>query len=169
MTRQTIMLVAVPLAALGGAASLAVAAGPDEATIHACKHVRTGLVRIVRTSSSCRRIELPVSWNVRGPRGERGAPGPAGPQGATGPEGSAGAAGAQGPAGPQGERGPAGQPGAASLSALAGTPCVTYAGGAGTVDLELTPDNARSHPLRPGAGRLRLRLPRRLRRARRSS
>ncbi len=148
MTRQSIVLVALPLAVLTGAASLATAGRNDDTTIHACKQARTGLVRIVRAGASCRRNEMPVSWNVRGPRGEAGQPGAAGPQGQPGAQGGAGPAGApgqagsQGPPGPQGERGPAGPPGVASLTALDGSACTTYAGDAGTVDLELTPENA---------------------------
>jgi large repetitive protein len=154
VTRQSIVLVGVPLAVLAGAASLASAGGRDDIAIHACKQARTGLVRIVRAGPSCRRTEVPVTWNVRGPRGEPGSPGPAGaqgepgPRGGTGPVGPAGSpgqtgpAGAQGPAGPQGDPGPAGPPGVASLAALAGSACRTHAGSGGTVDLEVTPENA---------------------------
>jgi hypothetical protein len=144
VTRQSIALVALPLAILGGAASLATAGRSDDTTIHACKNVRTGLVRIVRAGANCRRNEAPVSWNVRGPRGDTGpagAPGPSGPQGGTGPAGAQGPAGPQGAPGPPGERGPAGAPGAASLASLAGSDCTTSAGGAGTVDIDLTPEN----------------------------
>ena len=157
VTRQSIVLVGVPLAVLAAAASLASAGGRDDLAIHACKQARTGLVRIVRAGPSCRRNEVPVSWSVRGPRGEPGSPGPAGAQGQPGPKGGAGPvgpegpagtpggpgpAGALGPAGPQGEPGPAGPPGVASLAALAGSTCKTHAGSAGTVDLEVTPENA---------------------------
>ncbi len=90
MTRQTIVLCSVSLAVLAGAASLAVAGGRDDTTIHACKNARTGLVRIVKAGVSCRRGETPISWNVRGPRGQAGAPGPAGPAGPVGPAGADG-------------------------------------------------------------------------------
>jgi hypothetical protein len=72
VTRQTTVLVALPLAVLAGAASLAAAGSNDDTTIHACKQARTGLVRIVRPGASCRRNEMPISWNARGPRGNRG-------------------------------------------------------------------------------------------------
>jgi large repetitive protein len=169
VTRHTIVLCSAPLAVVAGAASLAVAGGRDDTTIHACKNARTGLVRIVKAGAGCRRSETPVSWNVRGPRGEAGAPGPAGiagpvgppgpagadgrpgTQGSTGPAGPPGLAGPPGTAGAPGPRGSAGPPGAqvppgpagpASLAGLDGGSCTTFAGGAGTVDLEMTPENA---------------------------
>ena len=126
MTRQTLVLVAVPLVSLVAAASLAVAATADDATIHACKHVKRGIVRIVRSADACKRNETALSWNIRGPQGE------------------AGAAGSPGPTGPQGERGPAGPAGtggAASLAALAGTDCTTFESTAGKVELDITADN----------------------------
>ena len=119
MTRQTLVLIAAPVAALAGAASLAVAAS-DDTTIYACKNIKRGIVRIVRTADACRRNEAPLQWNVRGPQG------PQGPQGDPGP------------AGPQG---PPGTGGAASLAALAGTDCTTFDGTAGKVDLDITPEN----------------------------
>ncbi len=50
-------------------------------TIHACKLVPSGLLRIVSGPSDCRRHERHLSWNVKGPAGPQG-PGQ-GAQGAT--------------------------------------------------------------------------------------
>ena len=154
MNRRALALAVVPVALLAGAASLGLAAGPEDMTISACKHARTGLVRIVRAGAVCRRSETPVSWNVRGPRGAAGPAGVAGPQGAPGPQGAQGLHGAKGeqgvtgppgPQGPQGERGATGPPGmpggTASLASLGGSPCTVFAGGTGTVDLGITSDN----------------------------
>jgi hypothetical protein len=55
---------------------------------------RNGELRLVDSHRECRRHELPVRWNVRGPQGTQGEIGPQGPQGDVGPQG------AQGPAGP---------------------------------------------------------------------
>ena len=115
-------------------------------TIQACAGRKQGRLRLVARPSDCRRQERPVSWNVRGPAGERGAVGPAGAQGpagpagpqgpkgdtgAQGPSGAQGAAGApgaqgeQGPAGPAGPTGPKGDPGTSftALEGLAGLKC----------------------------------------------
>jgi hypothetical protein len=100
-------------------------------TIHACRLVPSGLVRIVDEPSDCRRHERHLSWNVKGPAGPQGPPGPPGASGAQGPAGSPGAAGPAGPQGPSGPAGPPG-PGLSSLDDLDGLACQ---GGAGTVDL----------------------------------
>lgn len=130
MTRHSIVLAAAAIAVLAGAGSLAVAAGgADDPTISACKHVRRGIIRIVRNPDACKRNEALLQWNVRGPRGEQG------PQGERGPEGP------PGPVGPAGLRGEPGVAGAASLAALPGTSCTTFAGTPGKVDLDITPEN----------------------------
>ena len=106
-------------------------------TIHACRLVPSGLLRIVSEPSDCRRHERHLKWNVKGPAGPQGPPGPqgaAGPQGPAGPAGPQGAAGPTGPAGPAGPQGPEGPPGPglSSLDDLDGLACQD---GAGTVDL----------------------------------
>ena len=55
-------------------------------TINACKHDRTGVLRIVDASSSCAGGWTALNWNVQGAPGAPGAPGP---QGAQGPAGQA--------------------------------------------------------------------------------
>ena len=109
------LLVAAPV---GGA--VAVAPSPHDATsvIQACVR-QDGRLRLVTTTSDCRRTERPISWNVRGPQGAPGLPGPEGPQGPAGPagaDGAPGADGAAGPPGPQGERGPQGPKGDSGTS-----------------------------------------------------
>ena len=79
----------------------AMAAQPSK-VIYACYNKSNGVVHIVNASSDCHRDEQPVSWNIEGPAGPKGATGPAGPTGATGPAGPAGPQGPQGPAGPDG-------------------------------------------------------------------
>jgi lamin tail-like protein/collagen triple helix repeat protein len=119
--------------------------GGDETVIRACAN-GYGWLRLVDSTSSCRRRERAVSWNVRGPAGQRGVDGAQGPAGPAGPKGSPGPAGPSGPSGAAGEKGdpgpqgpkgdagtagpqgPKGDPGPAgggltSLDALAGLPC----------------------------------------------
>ena len=131
------------LAAAPAGWAVAVARSPHDATsvIQACVR-KDGRLRLVSTTSACRRNERPISWNVRGPHGDPGLPGPEGPPGPAGPpgaEGAPGANGAAGPPGPQGERGqqgPKGDPGASidALERLNGVAC--RAGGRnGTVAL----------------------------------
>jgi hypothetical protein len=115
------VLVVALLAALAGATAIG-AASTDDTTIHSCKHLRRGIIRIVRNPDACKRNEALLSWNVRGPQGE---PGPAGPQG---------------PAGPVGPAGPGGA-GLSSLGSLVGLACTTYDGATGRVDLDVTPEN----------------------------
>jgi hypothetical protein len=159
LKRQWSTLAAVLLVGLVAAASLAVAGVRDDPTVTACRHVRTGLLRAVRTEDACRRNEAVLRWSIRGPRGLAGPEGPAGPQGEQGPQGAQGpqgepgppgSAGADGAAGLPGPPGPAGAPGAqgpmgppgpagtASLASLGGTTCATFAGDPGRVEVEVT-------------------------------
>ena len=119
-------------------------------TIAACAHRWTGYLRLVSPRWPCRAYERAVTWNVRGPAGERGPPGergPAGSPGAPGPPGSTGTAGPPGPPGPAGPAGPAGPPGPRgetgsrldSVEDLAGIAC--SAGSAtGTLSVSTEPD-----------------------------
>ena len=77
---------------------------PQSDMLLACAE-RNGELRLVESHRECRRNEVPVRWNVRGPQGSQGEAGPQGPQGPTGPQGEQGP---QGELGPQGARGPAG-------------------------------------------------------------
>ena len=101
-------------------------------TIHACRLVPSGLLRIVDEPSDCRRHERHLSWNVQGPAGPQG---PAGAQGhARGPAARPGHRDQPARQGQPGPAGPAGPPGSglSSLDDLDGLACN---GGAGTVDL----------------------------------
>jgi hypothetical protein len=144
LPRRRVLLVALPLVLVTGVALAAQPHGTKatSAVIHACVKKKTGLVRIVAASVTCRRGESPVAWNAQGARGAAGAAGaagpqgPAGPAGAAGPKGDTGAQGAAGPvgaAGPQGPAGPAG-PSLPSLESLNGVGC-HLAGAPGTAAL----------------------------------
>ena len=125
MTRHTIAIAGVALAALGGAAAMATAAGDTPTSIDACRNQRHGLVRIVFDPAACKRNEAHLSWAIAGPAGPKGDAGSAGP---------AGPAGAAGPAGPKGDPGA----GLTSISGLAGTACTTFDGAAGHIEIGAT-------------------------------
>jgi large repetitive protein len=126
MKRQWSALGALLAVGLLGAASLAIAGVRDDATITACRHARSGLLRVVGHDRACRRNERKLQWSVRGPRGPRGPVGAVGPIGPVGPEGPTGEAGAEGPpgapgpAGADGPPGPEGPPGATGATGTAG-------------------------------------------------
>jgi hypothetical protein len=128
---------------IGGAGGV-FAAGliPDaNGVIHACYQREDGDIHLVANPSECKKNEIAISWNQRGPIGATGATGAAGPTGAAGVAGPAGATGAVGPTGatgttgpsgangqngapgPTGPTGPAGPGGIASLNSLNGVPC----------------------------------------------
>src|SRR4051812_16434828 len=105
--RRAVLIGSAVTIAFAGAA-YAVASIPDaDGAIHAC-YSSSGLVRIVHSASECVRFEKALTWNVKGAKGDPGAPGakgdpgPAGAPGASGPAGADGAVGPTGPAGPQG-------------------------------------------------------------------
>jgi len=144
LPRKRVLLSALPLVLVTGVALAAQPGGrtPTSAVIHACVNKRTGVVRIVSASASCRRGETAIAWNGQGTRGAAGERGAAGPQGPAGPAGaagvkgdtgSAGPAGAVGPAGPAGPVGPVG-PSLPSLESLNGVGC-HLAGAPGTAAL----------------------------------
>jgi hypothetical protein len=87
----------VALVGLLGSASIAFVQTSDANVVNACYQKNDGQLRYVNQAVPCRPSEIPISWNIVGPRG---------PQGITGP---------QGPIGPQG---PAGPPGASPSSFL---------------------------------------------------
>ena len=108
------------------AATFAAAAIPDDdGTIHACRMLKSGKLRVVSDPDNCKRKERKLAWNVRGPKGETGPAGVAGAQGPAGPTGPAGSAGPQGPKGDSG-------PGLSSFEALSGLAC-TFEGDQGTI------------------------------------
>ncbi len=133
MNRRSIAFAAVPTAmlVLAGAAAMATAAGESQNTLEACRNVRHGLVRIVFKANACKKNETYLTWAAQGPAGPPGEVGPAGPRGDVG---------AVGPEGPPGPAGPKGEPGAGltSVAQLAGTPCTTFDGDAGHVDVGST-------------------------------
>ncbi len=132
MDRRPTAIAVALLGALAGVTAVAAssAAGEDE-RIEACRHVRTGLVRIVAEDVACRRVERRISWGVGGRDGEQGPPGPAGPQGPAGEPGATGPEGPPGPPGALGEPGPAGPPGPAGGTGPAGPPGPTGPAGTG--------------------------------------
>lgn len=87
---------------------------------------KNGNVSLVGESEACKKNETRVSWNIEGPKGDRGATGPQGPKGdtgatgATGPAGPKGDTGATGATGPIGPAGPKGDPGATGATGPAG-------------------------------------------------
>jgi hypothetical protein len=86
----------------------------NTSTIYACQTNQTGLLRVVVANTACKNNETALSWNVIGPKGDKGDMGATGPQG---PKGDTGAMGAIGTAGPQG---PAGIDGAVGLQGTQG-------------------------------------------------
>ena len=84
---------------IGTAVVAAVVAGTAYATIpgtngtvSGCYEKYTGLLRVIDAESgkSCTKLENPIAWSQRGPKGDTGPQGPAGPQGTPGPAGAAG-------------------------------------------------------------------------------
>ncbi len=108
---RVLAVAACVVASASGAALAGASADAEEAsqTIHACKN-RFGTLRVVDGPGRCRRSEEPLSWNVKGPKGDRG------PQGERGPQGN------PGPPGPQGPKGDPGPP-LASFDDLNGLDC----------------------------------------------
>jgi hypothetical protein len=76
------------LAALGG---LAIAAVPDSrGRIAACYAKKSGRLHLLVKGSKCRRGEVMIRWNQRGPTGAQGAPGTPGAPGSAGEPGQPG-------------------------------------------------------------------------------
>ena len=124
------------------AATFAAAAIPDDdGTIHACRMLKSGKLRVVADPDSCRPRERKISWNIRGPKGDAGPAGVAGSQGPPGEQGATGEPGAAGPPGPAGPQGPKGDPGAglSSFEALSGLAC-TFEGDQGAIQIEYHAD-----------------------------
>jgi hypothetical protein len=109
-------------ALVGGAA----VAANEPTTVSACTS-KSGAVRVLGASVTCKKREKKVTWGIQGPKGATGAagatvpanggaPGAQGSKGETGAQGPKGETGAQGPIGPAGEQGSDGAPGAVSWS-----------------------------------------------------
>jgi hypothetical protein len=112
-------------------------------TIRSCVTTKTGAIRIVSATDTCKQGESLLPWNQQGPTGPEGPQGPAGAAGATGPQGPAGLAGATGaqgpqgpvgamgatgPQGPQGVQGPSGSTGPQGPQGPAGAVGATFRG-----------------------------------------
>src|SRR4051794_87990 len=69
LRRRRVLLAALPLVLVTGAALAAHPDGrkPSSAVIYSCVKKKTGLVRIVAASASCRPGESSVAWNAQGP------------------------------------------------------------------------------------------------------
>ncbi|MCC5579920.1 collagen-like protein [Microtetraspora sp. AC03309] len=120
----TIGALAGSLFVVGGMASASSASSASK-VIYGCVNKKTGYVRIVNATTTCKPTEYKTYWNQTGPEGPvgvggtgaTGAQGPRGLQGAKGDKGDTGPAGPQGPkgdtgaTGPQGPKGEAGQNG----------------------------------------------------------
>src|ERR1700754_1690484 len=94
------------VAALAAGAGAAVASIPSSDAIDGCYTKIGGVLRVIDTDKGERCIkalEVPITWNQKGPAGVPGRDGVAGPKGDTGP---------RGPQGEPGERGPQGADGA---------------------------------------------------------
>ena len=101
LTYANVVATLAMFAAVGGGAYALGAASGAGGVIHGCVSRSTGVLRVVSSSSKCRKPtrragsgERAISWNQQGG---------AGPTGATGSPGAAGAPGQRGPQGPAGE------------------------------------------------------------------
>jgi len=91
------------VAALGGCLAIAVVAfahGGDTTKIHSCVDNKTGNIKIVAATATCKPGEAALDWNIQGAPGPQGIAGAQGPQGPQGPQGLQGAQGSQGAPGP---------------------------------------------------------------------
>ena len=116
------------LAATTLTGGIAWAAIPDhDGAIHGCYTKVGGVLRVIDTAKGQKclaNLEVPITWNERGPKGD---PGTAGVDGAPGRQGEPGPAGPPGPSG------------AASLDALDGTSCNLGAPSEGVLDVHYEP------------------------------
>jgi Collagen triple helix repeat (20 copies) len=115
------------------AAGASTPAAKSTGTISACGKADGNLRLIQPGSQYCGPHETRLKWNVKGPKGARGAQGPQGEMGPVGPEGAegpVGADGAPGPVGADGAAGPAGADGAPGPAGADGAPGPAGADGA---------------------------------------
>ncbi|MEV0967872.1 hypothetical protein [Microtetraspora glauca] len=107
------------LFAVGGMASASSASSASK-IIYGCVAKKSGYVRIVNATTTCKTTEYKTYWNQTGADGATGvggtgAQGPQGPRGLQGPKGDKGETGPAGPAGPQGVKGQDGKDGERGL------------------------------------------------------
>jgi hypothetical protein len=120
------MIAAVGALTLVGVMGRTVSISAQSPQIRACVQQTSLQIRIPGPTESCKSSEVPLVWNIQGPKGDKGdkgdqgaagsqgvpgAPGDPGVQGVQGVAGADGAAGPQGAPGPQGDPGPAGPKG----------------------------------------------------------
>jgi Lamin Tail Domain len=80
MPTRTWILSGALVALLAAVAGVALAGIPDaDGTIHGCRNVTTGVLRVIGSRAHCRSTEKRLDWNQRGPQG------PEGPEGEPGP------------------------------------------------------------------------------------
>lgn len=99
-------------------------------TMSACVTSAHRTLNLIAAERACPEGQQRVSWNVKGPRGLRGAAGTLGGRGATGPAGPKGDAGQAGPQGDAGARGLTGETGGAGAAGAKGDTGATGAPGA---------------------------------------
>jgi hypothetical protein len=92
--RNFVMGVFVSAFVLLGGAAYAMNGG-DGGKITACAKKSSGNLYLA-DGVRCKNGDQPISWDAKGPQGDRGPEGPPGPQGAAGPAGPPGPAGAPG-------------------------------------------------------------------------
>ncbi len=111
----TVGALAGSLFVVGGMASASSASSASK-VIYGCVNKKTGYVRIVNATTTCKPTEYKTWWNQTGPEGPvgvggTGATGPQGPRGLQGPKGDKGDTGPAGPQGPKGDTGAQGPKG----------------------------------------------------------
>ncbi len=89
-TRRPVIAVIAGLAVLA-TVGIGYAAIPDSSgVLHGCYQKQNGNLRVVNSANDCRRSELAIQWNQRGPQGVPGLPGTPGTPGPPGPPGPPG-------------------------------------------------------------------------------
>jgi hypothetical protein len=123
ISKKTILLVAsiIVLVFSGAGVYAATTQISNTTTIYACLTKEDDhALRIVDENTPCKKRETRLSWNVVGPKGDKGDPGIAGPVGPQGPAGKDGAPGPEGPAGANGKDGAQGPAGPSGKDGLPG-------------------------------------------------
>jgi hypothetical protein len=122
INKKTILLLAsiIVLVFSGVGVYAATTQSSNTTTIYACQTREDNLLRVVDANTPCKKHETRLSWNVVGPKGDKGDPGVVGAPGPQGPAGKDGAPGPQGPAGINGKDGAEGPAGPAGKDGLPG-------------------------------------------------
>jgi hypothetical protein len=80
-------------------------------TVYGCYKKNEGQLRRVDSLTDCKKDEIPITWNIQGPKGDKGDAGLQGPPGLPGAKGEPGAQGIQGTKGDKGDTGAQGSQG----------------------------------------------------------